>query len=95
MGAHPLTDGGHGHLRPQSEEPHACNQQHGAHQKGQEGVRGHRRDGEAQRQHDGCDGQHGGQSLPDLFAQNRTGISYFFAPARPQTAPQPRRLLSS
>ena len=91
MGAHPLADGSHGHLRPQGEETHACNQQHGAHQKGQQRVCGHRRDGEAQRQHNGGDGQHRGQGLPDLFAQNCTGISNLFAPARAKAALQVHR----
>ena len=61
----------HGHIHAQGEHPDPHNQHQRAEQEQHQRPRRQRDDGDAQRQHDGCDGQDGGEGLLDLFQQLR------------------------
>ena len=56
-GTHMAADGDHGHVRPQSKETHADDEQGSAQDEPQQQVVGHRGDGEAQQEHDARDRQ--------------------------------------
>ena len=56
--AHALAHGGHAHLRAQCEEHDAHHDHGGPQQKAQQDAGRHRRNGKAEHQHDGCNGQH-------------------------------------
>ena len=66
-----LAHGGHRHVHPQGEHADAADQQQSAEEKEDDGPWGQRRDGHAQQQNDGCDGQDRGQGFLDLFHELR------------------------